>query len=166
MSAEKKSIAIGKPLVVIGILLSVFIILMLGSLVYVADKRATLQRHVELSATQLLLSQQMATFSLGASSGNEVAFDRLVLSRVKFDTILNTYRSGGPFTAAIPPELLPDLDAVESDWRNYRNNIEVIVNGRQSIAEVRELYQVIESFIPQMLTYSDEVVGVLIKKQS
>ena len=46
MSAEKKSIAIGKPLVVIGILLSVFIILMLGSLVYVADKRATLQRHV------------------------------------------------------------------------------------------------------------------------
>ena len=166
MSADKKNIAIGKPLVVIGILLSVFIILMLGSLVYVADKRASLQRHVELSAEQLLLSQQMATFSLGASSGNEEAFDRLLSSRVQFDSILGTYRSGDILTAAISPRLLPDLDQVEADWANYRNNIEVILNGRQAISEVRELYQVIESFIPQMLTYSDEVVGVLIKKDS
>ena len=166
MSADKKNIAIGKPLVVIGILLSVFIILMLGSLVYVADKRASLQRHVELSAEQLLLSQQMATFSLGASSGNEEAFDRLLSSRVQFDSILGTYRNGDILTAAISPRLLPDLDQVEADWANYRNNIEVILNGRQAISEVRELYQVIESFIPQMLTYSDEVVGVLIKKDS
>ncbi|MDB4575806.1 methyl-accepting chemotaxis protein [bacterium] len=166
MSAEQKNIAIGKPLVIIGLLLAVFIILMLGSLVYVADKRATLQRHVELSAEQLLLSQQMATFSLGASSGKEEAFDRLLKSRIKFDNILNTYRSGDIVTAAISPKLLPELDLVESDWRNYRNNIEVILNGRQAISEVRELYQVIESFIPQMLTYSDEVVGVLIKKDS
>ena len=166
MSAEQKNIAIGKPLVIIGLLLAVFIILMLGSLVYVADKRATLQRHVELSAEQLLLSQQMATFSLGASSGNEEAFDRLLKSRIKFDNISNTYRSGDVVTAAISPKLLPELDLVESDWLNYRNNIEVILNGRQAISEVRELYQVIESFIPQMLTYSDEVVGVLIKKDS
>ena len=166
MSAERKNIAIGKPLVIIGLLLAVFIILMLGSLVYVADKRATLQRHVELSAEQLLLSQQMATFSLGASSGNEEAFDRLLKSRIKFDNILNTYRSGDVLTAAISPNLIADLELVESDWSNYRNNIEVILNGRQAISEVRELYQVIESFIPQMLTYSDEVVGVLIKKDS
>jgi twitching motility protein PilJ len=166
MSAEQKNIAIGKPLAIIGLLLAVFIILMLGSLVYVADKRATLQRHVELSAEQLLLSQQMATFSLGASSGNEEAFDRLLKSRIEFDNISNAYRSGDIVTAAISPKLLPELDLVESDWRKYRNNIEVILNGRQAISEVRELYQVIESFIPQMLTYSDEVVGVLIKKDS
>jgi len=166
MSAEKKTISIGKPLILIGVLLSIFIILMLGSLVYVGDKRASLQRHVELSADQLLLSQQMATFSLSASSGNEEAFDRLLESRTRFDDILNTYRSGAAGTPALDKSLIGSLDAVESDWRNYRNNIEVILNGRQAITEVRELYQVIESFIPQMLTYSDEVVGVLIKKES
>lgn len=166
MSAVKKNIAIGRPLIAIGVLLSIFIIIMLGSLVYVADKRASLQRHVELSAEQLLLSQQMATFSLGASSGTEDAFDRLLDTRIKFDNILNTYRSGDFLTTKISPKLLPSLDLVEEDWRNYRNNIEVILNGRQSIVEVRELYQVIESFIPQMLTYSDEVVGVLIKKKA
>jgi twitching motility protein PilJ len=42
----------------------------------------------------------------------------------------------------------------------------VIINGRQSITEVKELYEVIDSFIPQMLTYSDEVVGVLIRKNA
>ena len=95
---------------IIGLLLAVFIILMLGSLVYVADKRANLQRHVELSAEQLLLSQQMATFSLGASSGNEEAFDRLLKSRIEFDNISNAYRSGDIVTAAISPKLLPELD--------------------------------------------------------
>ncbi len=166
MSAEQKNITIGKPMVIIGLLLAVFIILMLASLVYVGDKRATLQRHVELSADQLLLSQQMATFSLSASSGSEVAFDRLLESRVKFDGILNTYHSGDIVTAALSEDLLPGLDFVESAWGTYRNNIEIILNGRQSITEVRELYQVIESFIPQMLTYSDEVVGVLITKNA
>ncbi|VAW55571.1 type IV pilus biogenesis protein PilJ [hydrothermal vent metagenome] len=166
MSAKQKNIAIGKPLIIIGVLLSVFIILMLSSLVYVGDKRATLQRHVELSADELLLSQQMATYSLSASSGDEDSFDDLSNSRMKFDNILTNFRSGGIVTTALSEELIPDLDEVEADWRNYRNNVEVILNGRQSISEVRELYQVIESFIPQMLTYSDEVVGVLIKKNS
>ena len=166
MSAQKKNIAIGKPLIIIGLLLSVFIILMVASLVYVGDKRSALQRHVELSADQLLLSQQMATYSLGASSGNVEAFENLFKSRITFDNILTTFHSGDVITAALSPKLLPSLDIVETDWRNYRNNVEVILNGRQAITEVRELYQVIESFIPQMLTYSDEVVGLLIEKQA
>lgn len=166
MSTEQKNTTVGKPLVIIGILLSVFIILMLISLVFVSDKRADLQRHVELSANQLLLSQLMATFSLQASSGNDIAFNRLSESQADFDSILNTYRSGSVDTAKLSEEMLVSLDEVEAHWRNYRNNIEVIVNGRQSIAEVRELYEVIESFIPQLLTFSDEVVGVLVKKNA
>lgn len=161
-----KNIAIGKPLMIIGLLLSVCIILMLSSLVYVSDKRAILQRHVELSADQLLLSQQMETLSLGASSGNEIAFDRLMKARMRFDTILDTYRSGDILTAKLSRGILTDLDDVEAHWRNYRNNVEVILNGRESIAEVKELYEVIDSFIPQMLTLSDEVVGVLIEKNA
>jgi len=166
MSAEQKNIAIGKPLIIIGILLAISIIVMLASLFYVGEKRATLQRHVELSSDQLLLSQQMATYSLSASSGNEASFDNLLNSRSAFDDNLDIYHSGNNVVEALNVELISDLDVVEGDWRNYRNNIEVILNGRQSISEVRELYQVIESFIPQMLTYSDEVVGVLIKKKA
>ena len=166
MSAHRKKISIGKPLILIGVLLSVFIILMLATLVYVGDKRATLQRHVELSAEQLLLSQQLAKFALAASSGDEASFDSLFDSRIRFDDILNIYRTGDGLIPPLAPELLKKVDPVERNWRNYRNNIEVILNGKQAISEVKELYQVIDSFIPQMLTYSDEVVSVLIKKKA
>jgi twitching motility protein PilJ len=166
MSAEQKNLAVGKPLIFIGVFLSIFIILMIGSLVYVADKRTTLQRHVELSADQMLLSQQMATFSLSASSGHAESFDRLLKSRISFDEILRTFRSDAKGSGALSRELFSDLDTVDTDWHKYRKNIEVILNGRQLVSEVTELYKVIESFIPQMLTYSDEVVSVLIKKQA
>ncbi len=166
MSAEQKNIAIGKPLILIGILLAISIIIMLASLFYVGEKRTVLQGHVELSSEQLLLSQQMATYSLSASSGNEESFDSLLKSRIGFDDNLDIYRTGNSEVEQLGAKLVPALDSVEGDWRNYRNNIEVILNGRQSISEVKELYQVIESFIPQMLTYSDEVVAVLIKKKA
>jgi twitching motility protein PilJ len=166
MSAEQKNIAIGKPLILIGILLAISIIIMLASLFYVGEKRTVLQGHVELSSEQLLLSQQMATYSLSASSGNEESFDSLLKSRIGFDDNLDIYRTGNSEVEPLGAKLVVALDSVEGDWRNYRNNIEVILNGRQSISEVKELYQVIESFIPQMLTYSDEVVAVLIKKKA
>ncbi len=167
MSTQKKTtMTSGKPLILIGLLLSIAIIIMLASLIYVGDKRATLQSHVELSADQLLLSQQMATFSLGAATGDGQAFDDLFKSRIWFDDILTTLRSGEDGIEAISPELLPALDDVETDWRNYRNMIEVILNGREAITQVRELNKVVDDFIPPMLRYSDEVVGLLIEQKA
>ena len=166
MSVGIKGIAIGKSLLIIGVLLSIFIILMLGSLVYVGDKRATLQRHVELSSDQILLSQQMATYSLKASSGNVKSFDDLFKAKRSFNTILTTLRSGDGQTDALSKQQLLALNTVDTDWRKYSKNIDVILNGRISISEAKDLYQVVDSLIPQMSTYSDEVVGVLIKKNA
>ncbi|MBT8438800.1 MAG: methyl-accepting chemotaxis protein [Gammaproteobacteria bacterium] len=166
MSADKKTLAAGSSyLILIGFLI-VSILIMLGSLVYVADKRADLQKHIELSAEQLLLSQRMATFALGASSGNEQDFASLLDGRIRFDEILSIYRDGSSEAPALVESLSPSLAEVEKSWRVYKKDIEVIIGGKQPISEVRELYQVIDSFIPQMLTYSDEVVGVLMKKNA
>lgn len=168
MSADKKSVAISKPLLVLGVLLAGFILVMLVSLYYVGTKRADLQKHVELVAEQLLLSQQMATFSLGASSGKEPDFDSLLQSRLRFDAILETFRLGNAETQtpALDEKLAPTLTSVETSWSEYRKDVEIILNGKQPISEVGELYKIIDSFIPQMLTYSDEVVGVLMEKNA
>jgi len=166
MSADKKTIAIGSSLLTLGILLALSIVLMLVSLVYVGNQRADLQKHLELSAEQLLLSQRMATFSLGASSGGEKDFGELQEGRKRFDKILSAFRDGSAETPPLATEISPALANVEKSWRTYKKNIEVILSGKQPISEVRELYQVIDSFIPQMLTYSDEVVGVLMKKNA
>ncbi len=166
MSAERKKISIGKPVIFISILLSIFIFLMLASLLYVGNKRAVLQHHVELSAEQLLLSQQMATFSLRASSGSEKSFDHLLQSRNRFDSLLAINRKGDKFLPVVNKKVLALLDPVEKNWADYRKNIDIILKGKQAVSEVGDLYKVIDSFIPQMLTYSDEVVGVLIRKKA
>ena len=168
MSAERKKSSINKSLLVLTVLLVISVLAMVGSLYYAGAKRGDLQKHIELVSEQLLLSQQMATYGLGASSGNEDDFTRLAQGRARFDEILDTYRAGNS-AEGIPPlaeQFSPVLDEVEASWRRYRNDIEVILGGKQAISEVRELYQVIDSFIPQMLTYSDEVVGVLMRKKA
>lgn len=157
---------VSRPLVVLGILLFLTISLMLGSLVYVGNKRADLQKHLELASEQILLSQQLVTFSLGASSGRENDFGQLLNGRIRFENILDAYRNGDDLKKipALSKDILPDLNAVDSDWRNYRNNVDIILRGKKPIAEIQELYDVIDSFVPQLLTFSDEVAGVLIKK--
>ena len=168
MSADSKAISVGKSSMLIGGLLLLSILVMAGSLYYAGNKRVDLQKHIELASEQLLLSQQMATYSLGASSGSEPDFEKLLNGRFRFDDILEAYRAGDPANnmPALSEELTPVLDEVAASWRKYRSDIEIILGGKQSISEVKELYQVIDSFIPQMLTYSDEVVGVLMKKNA
>ena len=68
MSADKKKRtsgvrAVSRPLAFLGVLLFISIFVMLGSLLYVATKRADLQQHVELASEQLLLSQRMTTLA-------------------------------------------------------------------------------------------------------
>ena len=140
---------------------------MLGSLVYVGNKRADLQKHLELASEQILLSQRIATYSFGASSGRENDFGQLLRARNRFEDILSTYRNGDDLSG-VPPlsqGLLVDLDTAETDWQQYRNDVDIILRGKKPIAEIQELYDVIDSFVPQLLTFSDEVVGVLIKKE-
>ncbi|MDH5388893.1 MAG: methyl-accepting chemotaxis protein [Gammaproteobacteria bacterium] len=166
MSAIKKRSAIGSPSLVLGSILGVSIVCMLMSLVYVGFKRADLQKHLGLSGEHLLLSQQMANFAIGASSGNELDFIALNEGMWRFDEILQIYRKGGDEAPALSSDLSIGLSEVDNSWLKYKKDIGVILGGKSAISEVRELYQVIDSFTPQMLTYSDEVVGVLMKKQA
>ena len=166
MSADKKIAAIGSPTMILVVILVISILSMLGSLVYVGYKRSDLQKHLGLSAEQLLLSQQMANFAIGASSGNDADSENLGEGMKRFDEIFQTYRNGGRDAPALSADLSGDLTEVENSWQVYKKDIGVILGGKGPISEVRELYQVIDSFTPQMLTYSDEVVGVLMKKDA
>jgi len=143
------------------------IALMLGSLVFVGNKRADLQKHLELASEQILLSQRIATYSLGASSGRENDFSQLLNARTNFEKILFALQNGNDLEKIPKLEkgVLPALEPVEAAWVNYRKNVDIILRGKKPISEIQELYDVIDSFVPQLLTFSDEVVGVLIKKE-
>lgn len=171
MSATKSKLpaalrVVSRPLVLLGVLLLGSILAMAGTLFYVGNKRADLQQHLELVSEQLLLSQRMATFSLGASSGREQDFGQLLEGQTRFDEILGIFRSGDPHskTPALGKNLAGPLDDAETSWHNFSADVLTILQGKKAIAEVKELYTVIDSFIPQLLTFSDEVVGVMLQK--
>ncbi len=172
MSADKKKKtsvrAVSRPLVLLGVLLFVSIFMMLGSLLYVGNKRADQQQHVKLVSEQLLLSQRMATYALGASAGKESDFENLLENSYRFSDILNVFRSGDTAMGTPPLDegLMEPLDSVEASWSDFNSDLSIILKGKKPISEVRELYTVIDSFIPQLLTFSDEVVGVLMKKDA
>lgn len=172
MSADKKKKtsvrAVSRPLVLLAVLLFVSIFMMLGSLLYVGNKRADQQQHVELVLEQLLLSQRMATYALGATAGKESDFENLLQNSFRFGSILTVFRSGDAATGTPPldADLMEPLESVEASWSDFNSDISIILKGKKPVSEVTELYTVIDSFIPQLLTFSDEVVGVLMKKDA
>ncbi|HDP89305.1 MAG TPA: methyl-accepting chemotaxis protein, partial [Thioalkalivibrio sp.] len=156
----------GKSSVVLAVLLVVFL---LGTVALFAThtiKRGHANGYIATAAEQRLLSQRLATYSIEAASGKAQAFDELRQLRDEFDVLLRRLKEGDAAMGlpALPASLDPTLAEVEAGWAQYRGNINIILDGRESISTVSEFVNVINEFIPQLLALSDEVVNVFVRK--
>jgi twitching motility protein PilJ len=167
MSALASSIKQGtnKLIVTLSALLVLFILVMIGSFVYSTIQDNYDKEFIALAAEQRLLSQRLATYSIEAASGKEQAFVFLRKLRDDFDKTLQKMQEGNPETGlpSAPASLQGELDAVSAEWRKYRKQINAILNGQEPISEVNEYVTYINEFIPQLLAFSDEVVGIFVK---
>jgi twitching motility protein PilJ len=170
MSALASSIKHGtsKTVLILSALLVLFILVMVGSFVYTAIQDNYDKEYIALSAQERLLSQRLATYALEAAGGKEQAFIFLKKLRDDFDNSLKKVQGGNPETGLPPaPEAVrPELDALASEWVKYRSQINTILNGQDTISEVSEYVTYINDFIPQLLAFSDEVVGLYVKSNA
>jgi len=181
MSAAKRNPfaigAISKPILVLGVLLMLSIVAMAGSLFYAATQQGYQQQYIELVSEQKLLSQRLATLSLEAAAGRETAFVQLQTLRDRYDETLKVFKNGDPSTGlpALPVTVLPQYDVVNMVWYGeesgsitdaYRGNIGNILDGKLAISEVGEFVLVIQEFIPQLLSFSEEVVDLLVERKA
>ena len=181
MSAAKRNpFAIGvisKPILILGFVLFLSIAAMLGSLFYAATQQGHQQEYLKLVSEQKLLSQRLATLSLESAAGRETAFAQLQLSRDRYDETLNIFTSGDPVTGLpeLPGSTQQQFDAVQNVWLgtdrsgsddSYRGNIGNIIDGKLAISEVGEFVLVIQEFIPQLLSFSEEVVDLLVERRA
>jgi len=181
MSAAKRNpFAIGiisKPLLVLGVLLLLSIIAMAGSLFYAATQQGYQQQYLEIISEQKLLSQQLATQSLEAGAGKETAFTELEQLRNRYDETLNIFQNGNSLTGlpALPDETQGQFRVLTQVWQgdegsnneaSYRGNISNILDGKLAISEVGEFVLVIQEFIPQLLSFSEEVVDLLVERNA
>ena len=158
----------GKSLIVLAVLL---VVSLLGTVALFAThtiKSGQANDYIAIAAEQRLLSQRLATYAIESASGKDQAFSQLRQLRDEFDVALRRLKEGDPATGLppMPESLTPTLAEVEGRWSLYRQNINVILDGRESIATVSEFVDVINEFIPQLLALSDEVVNVFVKKDA
>lgn len=179
MSAAKRNpFAIGvisKPILILGAILVISILSMGGSLWYAATQQAYQQKYLEIVAEQKLLSQRVATLSLESAAGKASAFSQLEKYRNRFDETLEIFTLGDATTRlpSLPDSTISELDGVKNVWlgegdaqkeKGYRANVVRILDGKVPISEVSEFVLVIQEFIPQLLSFSEEVVDLLVER--
>ncbi len=170
MSAAKtrslKSAGGGRSLtILLGILVFGFIILMAFTFGYLQIQEANDSRRSALLGEQRVLSQQIATFALEASTGREEAFGRLQKFRNDFDRSLNTLAAGDPATGLppVPAGASAQLDRLRQHWIKLRRLADTILKDKEALVSVSEYAAVINELLPRLLALSDEVVNVLVE---
>jgi len=181
MSAAKRNpfalSAISKPILVLGVILLVSIIGMGVSLWYADTQQSNQQQYLEIVSEQKLLSQRLATLSLESAAGRETAFVQLLSFRDRFDETLYIFENGNLRSGlpALPASTREQLSTVKNVWlgedgesgpNSYRGNINSILEGKLAISEVGEFVLVIQEFIPQLLSFSEQVVDLLVERNA
>lgn len=181
MSAAKRNpfalSAISKPILVLGVILILSIIGMGGSLWYADTQQGNQQQYLEIVSEQKLLSQRLATLSLESAAGRETAFAQLLSFRDRYDETLYIFENGNPRSGlpALPASTQQQFEVVKNVWlgedgesgsNSYRGNINSILEGKLAISEVGEFVLVIQEFIPQLLSFSEQVVDLLVERNA
>jgi len=148
------------------------LLLSLGAMVsifwYVGVEADYDKEYIGYTGEQQVLSQQIAKYALEASLGREQAFGRLADYRDRFEEILANQRDDLVATGLLSnrDSVKDDLYTVEQDWEGFRKNVDYVLNGRKTVAVVAEVGRVINSLMPKLQTYDQEVVEILIKRQA
>lgn len=181
MSAAKRNpfalSAISKPILILGVILFFSIIGMGISLWYADTQQSNQQQYLEIVSEQKLLSQRLATLSLESAAGRETAFAQLLSFRDRFDETLYIFENGNLRSGlpALPASTREQLSTVKNVWLgedgesgsdSYRGNINSILEGKLAISEVGEFVLVIQEFIPQLLSFSEQVVDLLVERNA
>jgi twitching motility protein PilJ len=141
---------------------------MVGVFWYVGIEADYDKEYIGYTSEQQVLSQQIAKYALEASSGKEEAFDQLTRYRNRFDETLSSQRNGNVATG-LPPSretVEEDLVALEANWASFRESVNFVLSSRETVAVVvAEIGDVINSLIPKLQAYDEEIVEILLDRK-
>ena len=141
---------------------------MVGVFWYVGVQSDYDKEYIGYTSEQQVLSQQIAKYALEASSGDEPAFDQLMRYRDRFKATMGFQRNGNVVTG-LPPSrdsVEEDLLAMEKEWQSFRESVDFVLNGRETVAVVAEVGRVINDIMPKLQAYDEEIVQILMDKNA
>jgi len=148
------------------------LLLSLGAMVsvfwYVGIQANYDKEYIGYTSEQQVLSQQIAKYALEASSGVDTAFDQLTKYRDRFEQILS-YEENGNVVTGLPPSgdaIMDDLEAMKTSWSKFRESVDFVLDGKESVAVVAEASQVINEIMPKLQAYDEEIVAILMDSKA
>jgi twitching motility protein PilJ len=141
---------------------------MVGVFWYVGIEADYDKEYIGYTGEQQVLSQQLAKNALEASLGRERAFGQLAAYRDRFEETLANQRNGnvGIGILSSRDSVEDELRAVEENWEGFRKNVDFILKGQETVSLVAEVGRVINSLMPKLQAYDQEVVEILLKAKS
>jgi len=141
---------------------------MVGVFWYVGVQSDYDKEYIGYTSEQQALSQQIAKYALEASSGVEPAFGQLMRYRDRFTATLEHQRNGNVVTG-LPPSvdsMQEDLLVMEAEWKKFRESVDFVLNGNETVAVVAEVGRVINDIMPKLQAYDEEIVQILMDKNA
>jgi twitching motility protein PilJ len=153
---------------VLSVLLVVFIVLTAYSFIFVANERRQDGYYLEMISDVQLRTQRIAITSLSAGQGDLVSFAKLETQLTKLEKNMVRLISGQIMDGmnGVPEELLPVFSSVAKKWGGARESIQSILNGRTSVSNVKEFVNQVNKYIPLLMSSSQKVVTLLVKKKA
>jgi twitching motility protein PilJ len=153
------------------VLLVASIVAMAGTFFYISVQDGYGKEYVNLAGEQRVLSQRIAKYAFEAASGKEESFEQLGLYRDQFNKTMASLSTGNEETGlpAATDKVSGSaelLQVVERRWSAFSKNIDSILQGKDSILSVRNNASTLNEVIPQVLADSDEVVNILVERNS
>jgi twitching motility protein PilJ len=148
------------------------LLLSLGAMVsvfwYVGIQANYDKEYIGYTSEQQVLSQQIAKYALEASSGVDSAFDQLTKYRDRFGQVLGNQKNGNVITG-LPPSgeaVAEDLAVMQESWVGFRESVDFVLGGKESVAVVAEVSKVINEIMPKLQAYDEEIVDILMDKKA
>jgi twitching motility protein PilJ len=141
---------------------------MVGVFWYVGIEADYDKEYMGYAGEQQVLSQQIAKHALEAASGREASFAQLTKYRDRFEETLANQRNGNVATG-LPPSrdsVNEELLAIENGGEQFRSKVDSVLAGQETVAAVAEAGRVINSLMPKLQAYDQEVVEVLLKAKA
>ncbi len=119
------------------------------------------------ASEQRVVSQEIATYSLEASSGNKLAFSQLKDARDRFSKLMDELKNGDPTVKlpASPASMQPLLLEMENTWLELSENADGILKSQDAIVSVGEFIEVINDTTPDVAGIFEEITDLLIKSE-
>ena len=159
--AERPRVAGTKKLWFLWGLLAVFIALTGASFIYPAIQQRDNQHYIRVVSEQQLLSQQIATAGLEATSGQAGGFEHLKRQRARFAALMQELHKGD-LSRDVTASVHNSLANLNKQWDSANKEIDLILGAQKSVSDIAGYVDQVNKLMPKFFDLSDQVTNRLI----